>query len=128
MDVSMLTLLLLGFSVVAALVTWIRWKAKRVGEAKNWPSTEATVQSAAMENVGSNRNPVDLPCFAFSYSVEGEYYSGRFSLSAKGDRADTLIKAMIDRKLIVQYDPKQPSSYFIPDEIIEDCDVGLVSD
>jgi len=81
-----------------------------------------------MEMVGSGRYAVQLPCFAFSYVVNGEYYSGRFSLSGRDDRSVTLIREMIDRKLTVQYDPNKPSNYMISDDMIEGCAVGRVPD
>ncbi|MGA9062904.1 MAG: hypothetical protein WB341_14720 [Terracidiphilus sp.] len=123
MEGNTLILILLGVSVVIALVFWSRRKENRVEEALNWPTTEATVQTAAVERVGGGRYAPDLPVFAFSYVVEEEYYSGRFALDAKGDRADDLVKEMIDRKLAVCYDPKRPSTWFIPDESIEGCEV-----
>lgn len=119
--------LILAVCVIAALLARILWKASRDEAARNWPSAEATIQSAEMEEIGT-RYKVELPCFAFSYSVDGEYYSGRFSLSAKEERAAGLMKEMINRKLTIQYDPQKPSSFSIPAETIEDCEVGLVPD
>jgi len=114
--------------VVVALIARLFRNAKRETEAESWPCTEATVQSAGIETVGSGRSAVELPCFAFSYVVGGEYYSGRFSLSGCDDRSATLIRAMIDKKVTVSYDPNKPSSYCISERIIEGCAVGLVPD
>lgn len=55
-----------------------------------------------------------LPCFAFSYVVNGDYYSGRFSLEVDGQRAEELTRELADRKLNVLYDPSNPDSWFIP--------------
>jgi len=40
-----------------------------------------------------------------------------------GDRAADLVKAMVDRKLMIHYDPQHPETYFIPDATIEGCQV-----
>jgi hypothetical protein len=113
---------------VAVFIAVIAKRAKRQREAQSWPSTEGTVQSAAIETVGSGRSAVELPCFAFSYVVDGEYYSGRFSLSAHGDQADELVKKLGNVKFSVQYDPAKPASYYLPDDEMEGFEVGLVAD
>jgi hypothetical protein len=122
MSVPIVILSLLGLSAIVALVAWTQWKAKQVDNAREWPAVEATIQSAEIERIGGGRNAPHLPCFAFSYVVDGEYYSGRFALSVKGDQADSLTKEMIDRKFSVNYDPARPSFFFIPDDI-EGCEV-----
>lgn len=70
----------------------------------------------------------DLPCFAFSYLVAGEYYSGRFALWAKGGRSDELLRELIESKFTIRYDPDHPSSFFIPDETLGGCEVYLLPD
>jgi hypothetical protein len=67
-------------AVVAIIVVQLYRNAKREEASRTWPNAQATIQSGAMEIVGSGRSAVTLPCFAFSYVVGGEYYSGRFSL------------------------------------------------
>ena len=47
----------------------------------------------------------------------------RFDLPAHGERADTLLREMIDEHVAVQYDPLKPSRSFVPEETIEGCDV-----
>ena len=128
MNSSLLVLVILGACIAAGLIAWIVRNAIHESQARNWLSTEATIQSAGIETIGTGRYSEELPCFAFSYVVGGEYYSGRFALSAKDDHADALIKEMVDRKLIVLYNPKRPSSYFIPNDEMEGYEVRLVSD
>ena len=125
---SGLAILILGICLMVPLIALFMRRAFRENRALSWPSTEATIQSAGVKTIGTGRYSVDLPCFAFSYAVDGEYYSGRFALDAKGDRADTLVKELINKKLTMQYDPTRPSSYSIPDEWIEGCEVRLVPD
>ena len=73
-------------AVFACFAAWFIWRKRRVDEAKSWPSTEATIQSGGIEEINSGRSTFERPVFAFSYVVDGEYYSGRFALLAKGDR------------------------------------------
>jgi len=116
------------FGVAAIIYARFRRRPTLEFNAKDWPTVEATIQLAAMELVGRGRNAVSLPCFAFSYVVDGEYYSGRFSLSGCDGRAATLLNAMIDRKIAVLYDPGKPSNFVIQDATIEGCTVNRVPD
>ena len=112
------------FCLIALPSGWWLWQFRRVENAKKWPSTEATIQSGAIETSEYwERDLLRLPVFAFSYKVNEEFYSGRFVLIPNMEPGESLIKRMIDRKLSVQYDPRQPSMYFIPDTMIEGCEV-----
>ena len=124
---DMLVKLIPAICVLAALAVWAVLRSKLSKAEEGWPSTEATIQSAAIENHGG-RYALDLPCFAFSYLANGEYYAGRFSLSANGDRADELTREMIGRKVAVRFDPKKPARHCIFDEMIEGCEVWLISE
>lgn len=112
------------FGVFVALLARIFWDANREKEAKSWPSTEATIESAEMGTVRYRKSSALYPCFAFSYVVGGEYYSGRFSLLGCNDRSAALIREMIDKKFTVQYDPAKPDSYAIPNCMVEGCAIG----
>jgi hypothetical protein len=68
-----------------------------------------------------------LPWFDFSYVVEGEYYSGTFMLSVDGDRADTLLRELDEKKFEVRYDPARPAKFYITQERIEGCEVKFRS-
>ena len=114
---------LLGICALGGFIAWDKWKDKRIDRARCWPTTEATIQSADIERLGAGTRAPYVPCFTFSYVVDGEYQSGRFALSAGDDRADELVKDMIGRRLSVNYDPENPSNFFIPDEIIEGCEI-----
>jgi hypothetical protein len=94
---------------------------RRIEDAVDWPETEATIQSANMdivERVGHLRE--NLPFFALSYVVDGEYYSGRFGLRVSEDRASTLMREWVGTKVTVRYDPKRPSVFSLPDELSVD--------
>jgi len=114
--------------VVVAIIVQLFRNAKREEEAQSWPTTEATVQSSAMETVASGRSAVILPCFAFSYVVNGEYYSGRFSLSEASDRSATLLREMIDKKLTVHYNPTKPQDFLLPEVMSGGCEVRRIAD
>jgi hypothetical protein len=94
---------------------------RRLKDAADWPEAKATIQSAEMEmveRVGHFREK--LPFFAFSYAVDNDYYSGRFGLRVAEDRASTLMREWVDTKITVQYDPKRPSVFCLPDELSVD--------
>lgn len=124
MDSTGITILVGLVCLLALPAGWWLWQFRRVEDAKRWPSTEATIQSGEVQ-AASTYPPgiLKLPVFAFSYKVNDEYYSGQFTLVPKMEPGESLIKRMIDRKLRIQYDPRQPCSYFIPDAMIEGCEV-----
>jgi Protein of unknown function (DUF3592) len=117
-------------AVCAAIAVWVislRRERQTVDQAREWPATEATIESGALEATHETHKVV-LPTFAFSYQVSGAYYSGRFSLSPQ-ERfpshalLDSLLREMSGRKLLVRYDPQRPEVWFIPDEFINGCKV-----
>jgi hypothetical protein len=93
--------------------------------ARSWPKVLATIHSAAIETMDlDNKNEIDLPCFAFSYAVAGENYSGRFSLFTDGrEEGESIAKKMIRHTIEIQYDPRRPSTWYIPDKEIEGYEV-----
>jgi len=105
----------------------LRRQRQTLGQTREWPATEATIESGALEPTHET-NKLVLPTFAFSYQVSGEYYSGRFSLLPNERFSgqtlfDSLMGQMIGRKLLIRYDPQRPQQWFIPDEFIEGCKV-----
>lgn len=65
------------------------------------------------------RNAIVLPCFTFSYVVAAEEYSGRFSLFTDGlEEGKSLIKKMARRTIEIQYDPRRPATWYIPEKKI----------
>jgi len=72
---------MLSISFPIFLFLWGRWQKSKLTKAKQWPRTEATIQTGAIEVVAPDLgSAMRLPVFAFSYQVGGEYYSGRFAL------------------------------------------------
>ena len=117
------------------LFLWGRWQKSKLTKAKQWPKTEATIQTGAIEVVAPDLgSAMRLPVFAFSYQVGGEYYSGRFALMPytgeyySGRFAlmpytvqydDSLVNRMIGRKLLICYDSAHPERCLIPDDMID---------
>jgi hypothetical protein len=113
----------LTFGVAGIFALWWWRKKREVDQARQWPQTEATVETAALEPVAQGRYTA-LPTFSFSYKVAGEIYSGRFSLARPGTvPRESLLTHMVGHKLQVHYDPQRPKVWFIPDELIEGCKV-----
>ncbi len=110
-------------AISAALGGWWFWLKRRAKKTNAWPITEATIESGGLETVSATRyGKIVLPVFAFSYQVNGEYYSGRFALEPYITAPDaSIVQRMIGRKLNVHYDPKRLEIWFMPDEFIEGC-------
>jgi hypothetical protein len=71
MDSTGIGILLMLLSAPALWLIWWRSQLAKVEKAKQWPATEATVQSGAVEVVAQTRSStVRLPAFAFSYKLE----------------------------------------------------------
>ena len=124
MDSTGVTILVGLVCLLALPVGRLLWQFRRVEDAKWWPCTEATIESGDEEAAStSGRGLLVVPVFAFSYRVNEEYYAGHFTLVPNTEPGESLIKRLVDRKLRIQYDPQEPSSYFIPDSMIEGCEV-----
>jgi len=113
-----------------AVGTWtFSWRRDRrlLEQAREWPTTEAIVQSGALEGTRESGRGV-RPTFAFSYQVAGHYYGGRFCLIRERrypgkTSVESLIQQMIGRKLLLRYDPSRPEVWFIAEESIDGCKV-----
>lgn len=103
------------------LFLWGRWQKSKLTKAKQWPRTEATIQTGAIEVVAPHLgSAMRLPVFAFSCQVGGEYYSGRFALMPYTVQYDdSLVNRMIGRKLLICYDSAHPDRCLIPDDMID---------
>lgn len=123
MAVRLIIFFIVVLGIPAALIYAYMRKVKRVERARNWPSTEATIQSAAIETFPAGRYTVDLPAFSFSYTVGGEYHSGRFALRASDNVAEDLVKNLANQKLAIHYDPQHPDVHFIASDMIGGCEV-----
>jgi hypothetical protein len=110
-----------------AVGLWWVWRAHSLEQARKWPRTEATIQSAEVEVLhGTRRSSLKASVCAFSYTVDGMRYSGRFSLLS-GTRPEdrpmrTLpVRTLVDQKLPLLYDPVHPRKWYIPMEHWRGC-------
>lgn len=91
-----------------------------VAQTATLTETEATIQNAAMERLDKY---TWFPSFSFSYSTGEEYRSGKFFLKANQEQSDELIKKLINRKLPVQFDPTDPTAWYIAQATMEECEI-----
>lgn len=111
----------LAISAVIGVALWIPIRRSKLEEeAKAWPTTSARGQDGEMRLLSRYDQ---FPCFTLSYVVNGEYYTGSFALSAEGDRADTLLRELIDKNVASRYDPNHPSKFYVSDKIVQGCEV-----
>jgi hypothetical protein len=92
---------------------------------KFWPKIWATIHSANIEVMElDSKTDIMLPCFTFSYVVADKEYSGRFSLFTNGEEeGQSVAEKMIERKFELRYNPKRPSTWYIPDKKIDGYEV-----
>lgn len=118
-------LILLGIVLVfVGIIAYARFSESRsdekIADTADWLETEATIQDAVIERVDKYTS---YPSFAFSYSVKGGYFSGRFFLKADEEQSEDLIKTLIKESFPVQYDPNEPSAWFIAESTIAGCEI-----
>lgn len=123
MDGATLVLWLMGFGIAATLGLLFWLIVRRIKQARNWPVVDATIESAEMGRVGTGRNEAEIPCFAFSYVVNARSYSGHFALRANRDRAEGLMRQLVEKKMAIHYDPQWPAGWYIPVDTIGGCEV-----
>ncbi|HUD13478.1 MAG TPA: hypothetical protein VMQ56_07465 [Terracidiphilus sp.] len=92
---------------------------------RTWPKTSATIDSAKMEIMELDaKTDIVLPCFAFSYVASGENHSGRFSLfTDEQEEGESMARKMIRRTIEIQYNPRRPSIWYIPEKMIDGYEV-----
>jgi hypothetical protein len=112
---SLLLLALLGFGLAKLLERRTR----------SWPRTWATVHSTDMQvKELDEKTDITVPCFTFSYVVNQQPFTGRFSLFTDGEEEGNEVAGrMIDHRFEVQYNPRRPSAWYIPDKMMEGYEV-----
>jgi hypothetical protein len=80
---------------IAGIWRWIRSR-----QAQSWPSTQGTISETAVRR----KNNLWTAEFIYSYTVEGQYYSGFHLLAAwSKKKAEALIEGWKGRMVIVRY-------------------------
>ena len=99
-----------GIGLVVGVGMYERRVDKYVANTADWLEAKATIQDAAVERYLQYSW---YSSFAFSYSVDGEYFSGRFFLKTNLQQAEELVKTLLHQEFPVQYDPENPSAWYI---------------
>jgi Protein of unknown function (DUF3592) len=89
--------------VGAATGTWAWFRTR---QANSWPSAQGTIGGA---EIRSSRDSYFRPWIAelvYTYTANGEYYSGRHRLRARSQRrAEARVEGWKGRMVIVRYSP-----------------------
>jgi hypothetical protein len=110
----------IGIGVVVGTSIYEGRIDRKIADTADWLETEATIQDAVVERLDKYTY---YPGFAFSYSVGGEYFSGRFFLKTTDEQSDELLKSLLQHKFPVQYDPRNPSAWYIAQTTMEGCEI-----
>jgi hypothetical protein len=109
-----IVVLLLGIIAVVKLVQ--DREDEEVAETASWSEAEATIQDARIEQHDRYHW---YPVFSFSYTAGGEYLSGEVCAEVEGNEAHDLMEKLVGTKFMINFDPQNPSSWYIPDGAIE---------
>lgn len=82
------------------------WAWVRSRQAQSWPSSQGVVSGAAARASGERRFKPWIGELAYSYTVNGEYYSGFHQRRARTERrAEEFVSGWKDRMVLVRYSP-----------------------
>src|SRR6267378_3596405 len=113
-DSIFISLALIAFCLLVVPDFRYTWR-KRASE--NWPTMEATIESAVVRRGGPALAPILFMYrvfFTYSYSVNGIQYSGLFVLIAdKKKSGEGLKQALTGKRIVVRYDTRHPKVSFI---------------
>lgn len=77
--------------------------------AESWPTTQSTVEFVAVRAEGGRGNRHYVAELAYSYSVEGHYYSGFYHRHFQSEKnARSFVEACKGKIIPVQYKPENP--------------------
>lgn len=110
MTTPLMLTIVVFLGALASLVVWLYRSAVPKENTDNWPLTEATIQSVG-KAVGPGRNFYALDVCVFTYVVNGEYYSGRATISRPFSTEDSQPKDLVNKKFQVRYNPSKPDKY-----------------
>lgn len=108
-------LLLVGLGLFAIFILWLLWWWYSRGEnyfrdrrSAGWPVVPATVETY---EILLSRNQGFTTVLYYSYSVNGESYSGQFNQYSQGTegRARNTGDSWIHRKIMVRHKPSDPA-------------------
>jgi hypothetical protein len=99
-----------GIGLVVGVGMYESRMDKAVANTADWLETKATIQDTVFERLDRY---TWYSSYAFSYSVGGEYFSGRFFLKANREQSEQLVKTLLHQEFQVQYDPNNPSAWYM---------------
>ena len=107
------------YAIVAGAFVALGWILKRLKErsdrkiqlqAKDWPYVYGPVEHARPKLIGEGDSAYWVGELAYSYAVEGNYYSGFHDLPVRGEeQAWEAVDGWKDRRIIVHYLAGRPS-------------------
>lgn len=110
----MTTPLAIAVAVFLGALVWLGvWFYRRAASEENtdnWLTTEATIQSVG-KAIGEGKNSCPVDVGDFSYVVDGEYYSGRATISRAFSAGDGRPKDLVNRNFQLRYDPRKPDKF-----------------
>jgi hypothetical protein len=115
-----LGIVLVGVGIVIGAGMYESRVDKEIADTADWLETEGTIQNAAIERLDRYTS---YPGFAFSYSIGGGYYSGKFFLKAGQKQSEELIRTLLGHKFPVQYDPSDPSAWYIAEATVSGYEI-----
>ena len=118
---TLISLIIVAIAIVQLARRWIK-SGQIQANSSAWPEIEATIQTVSLEPTNGRSHDL-VPCAAFSYQVNGEYYSGRFALAVSGEEAEDVAKQIKDSKVSILYNPISPSEFLIPLEQLHGYDL-----
>jgi hypothetical protein len=99
-------------AVLTAMAGGWLFRQLRFRAAQAWPMTDGTVESTTVRTEGFGRSEHDIAEVNYSYSVEGEYYSGAHEVSGESEFAAFPKQS----RVIVHYKPSNPAVSFLDRE------------
>ena len=78
-------IILVNLLALAAGAAIAGFRKSRLRAGQSWPTAEGTIESAKVEYQGGGNHQNVYATVAYSYAVEGEYYSGFYSRPAGHD-------------------------------------------
>ncbi|HUD13143.1 MAG TPA: DUF3592 domain-containing protein [Terracidiphilus sp.] len=110
----LLELILIALGVLATFVIWLVWQNGRPNKTDSWPVAEGTIQSVGTVVVHAGRDSHSVDVGDFSYNVNDEYYSGRFTIAPSSSTGGHSPRRLVNQKIKVRYNPEKPEKSSVP--------------
>ena len=109
--------MLLAYVAAAATLEYRSWRKWR--EAESWPTTMATIETKEVRRVQTGKSPQHFVAeLAYSYSVEGEFYSGFYKKPFDSEiDAWEFADSLSGKSVPIHYKPDNPAISVLPDSV-----------